>query len=205
MLDENRRPFMIGVVVLAVVLIVIGGVVLFHGGGSETTLTVQSIPNDLTLKLDGHEIPANGEVKIKEGKHTLEGSRRGFQSYTQTFTSGSDRLSYKMFLYANSAEGREWAKNNPEQQREAEAEAGRRYDEVQARLKQKYPILSQLPYVGDGFQATYTKSKSDPTNPEAISIVIEVFGPQGRTKALQWINGYGWDIDTLDVIWTTGK
>jgi len=205
MLDENRRPFMIGVVVLAIVLILIGGVVLFRGGGSETTLTVQSIPSDLTLTLDGHQIPANGEVKIKAGTHTLEGSRRGFQSYTQTFTSGNDRLSYKMFLYANSAEGREWGKNNPEQEASAEAEAGRRFDEIQARLKQKYPILSQLPYVGDGFQATYTKSKSDPTNPEAISIVIEVFGSQGKKKALQWINGYGWDINTLDVVWTTGK
>lgn len=205
MLEDNRRPFMIGVVALAVVLIVIGGVVLFRGSGSETALVVQSIPNDLTLKLDGHEIPANGEVKIKAGPHTLEGSRRGFQSYTQKFTSGSDALTYKMYLYANSAEGREWSKSNPEQQRQLEAEAGRRYDEIQLRLKIKYPILSQLPYVGDGFQATYTKSKSDPTNPEAISIVIEVFGPQGKKKALQWIKGYGWDINTLDVIWTTGK
>lgn len=205
MLDENRRPVMIGAAVLAIVLILIGGVVLFRGGGSEATLSVQSIPNDLTLKLDGHEIPANGNVQIKAGTHTLEGSRRGFQSYSQTFTSGNDALSYKMYLYANSAEGREWTKNNPEQEQKLEEEAGRKYDQFQDRIKRKYPIISQLPYVGDGFQATYTKSKTDPTNPEAISIVIEVFGSQGRKKALQWIKGYGWDINTLDVIWTTGK
>jgi hypothetical protein len=205
MLEENRRPFMIGVVALAVVLIVIGGVVLFRGSGSQTTLTVTSIPNDLTLTLDGHQIPANGEVKIKEGKHTLVGSRRGFQSYTETFTSGSDALTYKMYLYANSAEGREWSKNNPEQQRELEAEAGRKYDQIQQRLKVKYPILAQLPYIGPGFQATYTKSKSDPNNPEAISIVIETWTPEAKTKALQWINGYGWNPDTLDIIWKTDK
>jgi peptidoglycan hydrolase-like protein with peptidoglycan-binding domain len=203
---EWNRGLMIGVAALTVVLILIGGIVLFRGsGGSETTLTVQSIPNDLTLKLDGHEIPANGEVKVKAGSHTLEGSRRGFQSYTETFTSGNDRLSYKMYLYANSAEGRQWASKNPAQQAKLEEEASRRFDEIQRRLRLKYPILNQLPYVGDGFQATYTKSKSDPTNPEAISIVIEVFGSQGKKKALQWINGYGWDINTLDVIWTTGK
>ncbi|NIK55701.1 S-layer protein [Kribbella shirazensis] len=205
MLDENRRPFTIGVVVLAVVLIVIGGVVLFRGGGSETTLTVKSIPNDLTLTLDGHEIPANGEVKIKAGQHTLVGSRRGFESYTKTFTSGSDPLSYKMYLYANSAEGREWSKNNPEQEQELEAEAGRNFSETQARLKIKYPILSQLPYIGPGFKATYTKSKTDPKNPVAISIVIEVFGTDGKKEALRWIKGYGWDPATLDIIWTTGK
>ncbi|MET9313564.1 S-layer protein [Kribbella sp. NPDC003505] len=205
MLEENRRPFMIGVVALAVVLIVIGGVVLFRGGGSKTTLSVTSIPNDLTLTLDGHQIPANGEVKIKEGEHTLVGSRRGFQSYTEKFTSGSDPLTYKMYLYANSAEGREWTKNNPEQERELEAEAGRKYDQIQQRLKEKYPILGQLPYIGPGFQATYTKSKSDPNNPEAISIVIETWTPEAKTKALQWIKGYGWDPNTLDIIWKTDK
>jgi hypothetical protein len=204
MLDENRRPLMLAGVALAVVVVLIGGILLFRGG-NETQLAVQSIPNDLTLKLDGHEIPANGEVKIKQGEHTLEGSRRGFQTYSTKIVANGDGLNYKMYLYANSAEGREWARKNPAQQAELEAQAGRRFDEIQRRLRIKYPILSQLPYVGDGFQATYTKSKSDPKNPEAISIVLEVFGSQGRKKALEWIEGHGWDINTLDVIWTTGK
>lgn len=203
---ELNRGTMVAVAALTVVLILIGGVVLFRGsGGSEATLNVQSIPNDLTLTLDGHQIPANGKVKIKAGKHTLEGSRSGFQSYTETFVSADQPLEYKMYLYANSAEGREWGKNNPEQQTELEEQASRRYDEIQRRLRIKYPILKELPYVGDGFQATYAKSKSDPKNPEAISVVIEVFGPQGKRKALEWIKGYGWDINTLDVVWTTGK
>ncbi|WP_350280185.1 S-layer protein [Kribbella sp. HUAS MG21] len=205
MLDENRRPFAIAVVALAVVLIVIGGVVLFRGGGSQTTLSVTSIPNDLTLTLDGHEIPANGDVEIKAGEHTLVGTRRGFQSYTQKFTSGNDPLSVKMYLYANSAEGREWTKNNPEQEQELEAEAGRNFSQTQNRLQMKYPILAQLPYIGPGFQATYTKSKTDPNNPEAISVVIEVFAPNGKKEALRWLRGYGWDPETLDIIWTTGK
>ncbi|MEV4265104.1 S-layer protein [Kribbella sp. NPDC049584] len=204
MLEENRRPLLIGVAALAVVVVLVGSILLFRGG-SETSLTVESIPNDLTLTMDGHEVPANGEIKVKQGQHTIEGKRNGFQPYSMTFTAEGDRQSIKMYLYANSAEGREWAKNNPEQELKLEAEAGQRFDEIQARLRQKYPILSQLPYVGDGFEATYTKSKTDPTNPEAISVVIEVYGPQGREKADQWIQGYGWDPATLDLIWTTGK
>src|SRR4051794_12328128 len=105
---ESNRGLMIGVVALAVVLVLIGGIVLLRGsGGSEATLSVRSVPNDLTLTLDGHQIPANGEVKIKAGTHTIEGSRAGFQSYTETFVSAGEPLSYKMYLYANSAEGRE--------------------------------------------------------------------------------------------------
>jgi hypothetical protein len=204
MFEGNRRPLIFGGVALAVVIVLIGGILLLRGG-SETKLTVQSIPNDLTLTLDGHQIPANGEVKIKSGQHTLVGSRRGFESYTTTITAGSDPVSYQMYLYANGAEGREWAHQNPEQEYELEARAGRNFDEMQERLRARYPIIAFLPYIGDGFEATRTASKTDPKNPNAISIVIEVYGPTGKQKAMQWIQSNGWDLDSLDMIWTTGK
>ncbi len=204
MLEENRGLLKFGAVVLAVIVVLVGGILLL-GGGSDTKLTVQSIPNDLTLRLDGHEIPANGQIKVKSGTHTLEGSRRGFQSYTQTVQVTGKASSYKMYLYANSAEGREWAVKNPQQELELERAAGANYEEMNVRLRAKYPVLAYLPYVGDGFEATQAPSKTDPKNPQAISLAIEVYGPQGKTKALQWIQGYGWDPATLDIIWTTGK
>ncbi|NUR96691.1 MAG: S-layer protein, partial [Kribbellaceae bacterium] len=183
MLEENRGLLRFGAVVLVIVLVVVGGVLLFRGG-SDTKLTVQSIPGDLTLRLDGHEIPANGQVNVKSGKHTLEGSRRGFQSYSQTIDISGKAVSYKMYLYANGPEGREWAQKNPQQQLELEREAGRHFDEMNARLRAKYPVLAYLPYIGDGFEATQAPSKSDPKNPEAISLAIEVYSPDGKTKAL---------------------
>jgi hypothetical protein len=204
MLEENRGLLKFGGVVLVVVVVLIGSMLLFRGG-SGTKLTVRSIPSDLTLRLDGHEIPANGEVSVKAGKHTLEGSRRGFETYTNTIDVSGKALNYKMYLYANSAEGREWAQQNPSQESELEHEAGQNYDEMNERLRAKYPVLAYLPYVGDGFEATQAPSKTDPKNPQAISLAIEVFGPQGKTKALQWIEGYGWNLASLDIIWTTGK
>ncbi|TDW17888.1 S-layer protein [Kribbella kalugense] len=206
MLEENRRSFLIGAVALAVIVVLIGGILLLRGaGGDQTKLVVQSIPGDLTLTLDGHEIPANGEVNVKPGEHTLAGSRRGFQSYSTTITAAGDAVSYNMYLYANSAEGRQWAKTNPEQELQLEQEAGKRFDEMNDRLRAKYPVISQLPYIGDGFEATQAASKTDPKNPEAISVAVEVYAATGKEKALQWIQSNGWDPDTLDLIWTTGK
>ena len=63
--------------------------------------------------------------------------------------------------------------------------------------------MAALPYLGPGFKATYEASKSDPKNPEAISIVIATYTADGKTKALQWIQGQGWDPNTLDIIYTT--
>jgi hypothetical protein len=201
--EDTRRPFVIGVVVLVVIVVLIGGVLIWrHDPKAE--LTVQSIPNDLTLTLDGAAIAANGKVDVRPGTHTLTGERNGFQSYTQTITvRGKDPLDVKIYLYANGPVGREWGKNNPEQELETEAEAGRKFDEIQGRLEAKYPILAQLPYIGPDFKATYQKSKSDPTNPEAISVKILVYGPSGKDEALQWITGNGWDPASLDLIYTT--
>ncbi|GAA1547858.1 hypothetical protein GCM10009804_00270 [Kribbella hippodromi] len=205
MLDENRRPLMTVAAVVVVLAVLIGGFLLLRGG-SEAKLSVQSIPNDLTLTIDGHQVAANGDVKVKPGTHTLVGERRGFRTYTTTITARSgDNLSFKMYLYANSAEGRQWGQNNPSQERELEAEAGRKFDQTQARLRQKYPIMAKLPYIGPGFEVDYTNSKTDPKNPEAISVTIDVFGPDGRTKALQWIQFNGWDPASLDIIWSTSK
>ena len=103
MLEENRRPLFIGVVALAVVVVLVGGILLFRGG-SQTSLTVESIPNDLTLKLDGHEIPANGEIKVKAGQHTLEGQRRGFEGYTMTFTASAGDV-IRVWMYSPASPG----------------------------------------------------------------------------------------------------
>jgi hypothetical protein len=202
MMEENRRIWLLGAVVIGVVVVLLGGYLVFRGG-AESELTVKSIPNDLTLTLDGKPIKANGNVKVRAGEHTLTATRDGFQSYTETVTAkGGDPLFVKMYLFSNDPAGRAWEQDNPDQALEAEAEAGRRYDEIQKRLRAKYPIMLELPYIGPGFKATYTDSKSDPDNPEAISLKIQLFDSEGKTKALQWIEGHGYDPATLDIIYT---
>ena len=202
---ENRRPLVLGAVVLGVVIVLVGTFLIFRDKG--VTLIVTPIPNDQTLTVDGQPVvAANGEIKVKSGTHTLTGERRGFQTYSTTFKAGSgDELKIKMYLYANSSEGRDWARDNPDQERELEAEAGRQYDQTQQRLKQKYPILGRLPYIGPGYEVNYTSSKSDPRNPEAISVTIETWTADAKTKALQWIQEDGTDPATLDIIYTTTK
>lgn len=203
MLEENRRTFLIGVTAVVIALVVIGGFLLFRGD-PESKLSVDAVPNDLTLSVDGHPVATTGDIKLKAGEHTLTGERKGFQTYSQTVTArGGDPIDVKMYLYANSAEGREWAEKHPAETSKAEEEAGRRFDEINERLREKYPIIASLPYLGPGFEANYGASKSDPKNPEAISIVISTYTPDGKTKALQWIQGNGWDPATLDIIYTT--
>jgi hypothetical protein len=144
-MDENRRTWLIGGVVLAVLVVALGGYLLFRGG-PKSTLTVRSIPGDLTLTLDGRPISANGEVKIKEGRHTLLAEREGFQSYSQPIQAvDGNPVEVKMYLYPNGPVGRAWEKVNPGPALEAEAEAGRQYDQLTKRLAQKYRCCRNCP------------------------------------------------------------
>ncbi|MEU4196416.1 PEGA domain-containing protein [Kribbella sp. NPDC026611] len=198
-MELNRRMMVVGGTVLVVVLIVIGSVLLF-GGGSEHKLEVTSVPNDLTLTLDGKQIPANGEVKVKGGKHTLTGERRGFETYSQTIDVRGD-TDAKVFLFANSDEGRAWEAQNLEQEKKLQAESSRRFDELNRRMARKYPILQELPYHGPGFTIDQGKSQAHPDDPEVLGFYIRVTYPEGRQNALDWLTGHGYKPETLELIW----
>ncbi|WP_433163577.1 PEGA domain-containing protein [Kribbella sp. CA-247076] len=200
-MDENRRLFLLSGTVVVVALVVLGGFLAFRGN-PEHTLSVRSVPSDLTLTLDGKEIPANGEVTVKEGTHTLTGERRGFQSYTQTVQVTEDSR-FKMYLFSNSAEGRAREKSHPGETLEAESEAGRRFDELNDRLRAKYPILEELPYIGPGFTVNQGISQAHPGDPEYLAFYIKVTDSEGRKKALEWLTGHGYKPETLELIWTT--
>lgn len=199
-MEDNRGLFVAGGAVVVVGLIIIG---LFIGlrGSPEHTLSVRSIPNDLTLTVDGKQVTANGDLKLKEGKHTLTGERAGFETYTETVELHQDST-YKMYLFSNSAEGRAWEAKNPSEELETEAEAGRRFDELNARLAAKYPILADLPYVGRGFTINQGVSKAHPGDPEYLAFYIKILYPDGRKYALEWLTGHGYKPETLELIYT---
>jgi hypothetical protein len=197
---EDRRLFVLSGTVVVIAVILLGGYLVFRGG-SEHTVTVVSIPNDLTLTVDGKQVAANGALKLKEGQHTFTGERRGFETYSQTVKIEQDS-SYKMYLFSNNAEGREWEKNHPGETLQAEAESGRRFDELNRRLEAKYPILQELPHLGAGFTIDQGSSQAHKGDPEVLAFYIKVYGRDGRKNALEWLKGHGYDPATLELIWT---
>jgi hypothetical protein len=199
-MDEKRRLFVLSGTVVVVALILIGAYLVFRGE-PEHKLTVKSIPNDLTLTLDGKQIPANGEVKVTAGKHTLTGERPGFETYTQTVEVEQDS-SYKMYLFSNNAEGRTWEKEHPGEQLEAEAESGRRFDELNRRLQAKYPLLQELPVIGRGFTIDQGVSQAHPGDPEMLAFYIKIVYPAGRKNARDWLTGHGYKPESLELIYT---
>lgn len=186
--------------VLGVIALLIGGFLVFRGD-AEHTLTIKSVPNDLTLTLDGRQIPANGDVAVKAGRHTLTGERHGFETYTETVEVHAD-AGYKMYLFANDAEGRAWETSHPAQVLETESDAGRRFDELNGRLEAKYPLLQELPVVGRGFTIDQGVSRAHPGDPEHLAFYIKLTYPEGRKNAHDWLTGHGYKPDDLELVYT---
>jgi hypothetical protein len=108
-----------------------------------------------------------------------------------------------MYLFSNSSEGRTWEMEHPDQELETEAEAGRRYQEMDDRVTQKYPIMQELPYIGPGFKVDYGASKAHPDDPEQLAFYIKLTDSEGKKKALEWLNGHGYNPAELELIFTT--
>lgn len=185
--------------VLAIVPILIGAYLMFRG--TEHTLTVRSVPNDLALTLDGRRIDANGNTKLEPGAHTLVAERSGFETYRQTVDLDRD-LAIRVYLFPNTPEGRRWEQDNPEQTLETEAEVARRYRELDGRLRAKYPILDELPYVGPGFTINQGVSKAYPDDPERLAFYLQITDAHGRQNALAYLAGHGFDPAGLELVYT---
>jgi len=191
---ENRRLF---VLIGAIVVILLGGFLVVRGGSGHT-LTIKSIPNDLTLTLDGRSVPANGDVRVKAGRHTLTGDRRGFATYTQTVDVRAD-ATYKMYLFSDDAEGRAWETAHPADELETESEVGRRFDELDRRLEAKYPLLQELPVVGRGFTIDQGVSRKHPGD---LAFYVKLAYPEGRKNSRDWLAGHGYDPDRLELVYS---
>ncbi|TWD80365.1 PEGA domain-containing protein [Kribbella amoyensis] len=198
-MDENPRLWMLSGVVVVILVVLVGGYLVFRGGG-EHTVRVRSIPNDLTLTVDGVKVDPNGDLKLKSGEHTLVGERDGFETHTQTVNVRGD-VAVKMFLFSNGPAGREWEKNHPDQVLETEAEGGRKFDEQNKRIQRKYPILQELPYVGPGFTVNYGASRKSKDDPETLAFIIKLSDSEGRKKSQEWLVGHGYDPSKLEIVY----
>lgn len=199
---EGRRRLLIPAAAAALVVLVVV-VVLLVTRDKTGTLNVSSIPGDLTLTLDEQQIEANGATKIPAGTHTLVARRTGFGDETRTVEiKGGKTVSLGLVLLATGPEGRAYYKDHPEEGREAEAEAGRRFAEQGAERDKRYPILQQLPHIGAGFKVDYGHSQADPKDPLKVALYIRVWGADGREQARIWLKENNVDPDTQEIIWS---
>jgi hypothetical protein len=63
--------------------------------------------------------------------------------------------------------------------------------------------MQELPYIGPGFKVDYGTSKAHPDDPEQLAFYIKLTDSEGKKKALEWLNGHGYNPAELELIFTT--
>jgi hypothetical protein len=201
MLEEYRRGWVIGGAVVAVLVVLLGAYLVF-GPGPKSDVTINAVPGDLTLKIDGKAVSFDDPVEVREGVHDLTAERSGFSPETRKFmVSKGDPLTIDLFLDANSPEGRKWFQDHPDAALEREAEAGREYEENARKKTARYPIVKKLPKIAKDFRLDYGISQAHPDDPTAVAFYIRTFTPLGRQRASEWLRSEGLDPATLELIY----
>ncbi|WP_328989980.1 S-layer protein [Kribbella sp. NBC_01245] len=203
MLEDYRRVWVVGGVVGLVLVLGFLGYLVF-GPGPKSQVTFNSIPGDLTLRIDGKVKPANGVTEIREGVHELTAERSGFTTITREIeVKDGEPQAFDIFLDASGPEGRRWLEEHPEAAIEAEGHGSREYENNAERKTAKYPIVAQLPRLTREYRMDYGMSKATPNDPLAVAFYITIHFPEGKEYAREWIRSQGVDPDSLELIYRT--
>ncbi len=198
--DSKKMVLIIVVSVVVVVALVWLGIVKpLHK--SAASITVDSVPNDMTLTLDGKKITTSGKIATTPGNHTLVGKRSGFDDKTTTFSvQKGENKSINIYLYPSSDVGNQWLQAHPDQAQKGDAFGSQEADQATQTIAQKYPILSQLPVIDPTFRIDYGSSQKHPDDPTAIALYIQASDADGRQNALDWMRVNNYDPSSYEII-----
>jgi hypothetical protein len=197
MQQTNRTRLIIIVAMGAIALLMIYAIFYFAVRAGKTSVTLAAVPNDASITMDGKSVRA-GEIFLSPGKYTFVAHKEGFTDDKQVVTVGNDDLIVGLTPNPASQEAYSWLKNNPDAVKAREAYGGMNAERNGAAIRDKNPIMKLLPYYDpEGlFAINFGVDKS---RDNGIFILINNSAPEGRQKALQWMERQGFNPAELNI------
>lgn len=202
-MSDKRRKIIMALLITAFVallsFVAIYGIVNANRG----QITINTIPDDSTVILGDKQVSGNRQINVTPGTYKIRVSRSGFAEQTKEIKVAKDtNESHNIYLEPNSPEGFQWLQDHPEQAHEAEAEAGRRFEQTVQEVINELPLIKELPFIDQQYRIDYGRSKKDPNNQKAVAIYIKYWADIGKEQALEWIRFKGYDPNKLEIIYT---
>ncbi len=172
--NSNRRTWtIIGIIAFCTVMLLVW---LFNNviGHDTTTYNFKVSPKDATVLLDGQPLKVqDGKFTVKNGTHTLTGTRKYFTKATKQISTDNDLPSTTIFLIlgADSPEAKKYLDENPDEQNIREGASDTEATKINDKLHKDYPYITQLPYETTDFTVDYHTNGSNHTN---ITVSIDV-------------------------------
>jgi hypothetical protein len=167
-------------------------------------LDLSVAPADATVQIDGHGAGKPGKIELPPGTHTVQVSRKGYDSETvSVVVSGGSTTTKGIIMTAIGKEAGDASKLTDTQRSEAEGQAGKIIDQEGAKVTASNPLISKLPYYGPDYNIDVGKSQKYANDPSAVAIYITPLNAAAKIHALDWIKANGFDPNAYEIIYST--
>ena len=197
-MQQTNRNRLVLIAILAIATILVAFAIFYYAlRAGKTSVTIAVVPHDATIKMDG-KVVKPGNIYLTPGTYTFVASKDGFGDDRQIVKISGDSMLIGLTPDPASDEARAWLKNNPDAVTEREALGGMTAERQGAETRDKNPIVKLLPYYdSEGLYAiNYGVEKGDEKH---IFILINNSAPEGRKKAVQWMERQGYNPAELDI------
>ncbi len=196
----RNKILILAAVLLSAVLIFLV-ISLVRSPKNSAKLTVEVAPSGSTIKINGKKVRA-GQSSQHAGKITVEVSRKGFKTVTETITLGEyDDRYVGIALQSDDSSTSDWYDKHENDRMRAEGISSRVFDDSTENDIDKSPIIKELPYIsaGNKYRIDYgTSEGDDPDKPVRIFITAPTAAI--RQSALDWIKASGWDVSDYKIV-----
>jgi len=188
--------------ILLPLIAVILALSLYKSGGSGSTFVdIAVAPGGSELKLDGKGVKA-GKVLVSAGEHRVSATHYGFAGQAKDFSVSLNETRFVgIVLVPNSPDTKDWYKTHPMDQQMAESIASRNFDQGSADIKQRYPVVSELPFIDQLYRVDYGVPQRATNDPTAIALYVTYYSQDGKKQALTWLKFKGVDIDRTEIVY----
>lgn len=189
---------------VALFLILIAGLVywqIHENSVLSAKLTIQMAPaSGSKININGKDRKA-GVIKVKPGNYQVVISHPGFATSTRSvLVVKGDNKYIGVALVSNSSSTANWYKNNPGDERLAEAISSKNFAVLQSEQEKSLPLIKDLPLIDQQYRVDYGKSLKHPTDPAAVAIYVTYYSNDGKQQALDWLKFKGYTPSNTEVI-----
>jgi hypothetical protein len=205
---RTKTLFTLGASAL-IVLLVVGIITLIINLQTQDypEITIDSSPAKATITINNK--PAGvGLQKIAPGKVTITASRQGYESQTKTLTLKKGDTQYVGFILTPQSKEAIAEQDTNAEDTVREGISSAINDDLARLTKEKNPIVSELPYLGQGldFRVDYGLPIDAKRASEGyVAIQISAPTPAARNEALTWMRSIGEDPSNYEIVFSDFK
>ena len=154
-LARHKKATLVGIILSLVLIVAISVYFIIEDASKTADVQVIVAPSSATMTLNGVRYDAYGDLRVKPGEYEVKVSKDGFETVTEKIEAKENETVSIMIYLMPTEENADYYETHPE-----DATIRGSIDDARAlaelnELKEKYPILKQLPIKIDYYTANY--------------------------------------------------